>query len=105
MLNAESNLSRFRQWAKRLMASPPDRKRTEIVIETDQILIIRRRGVMRAWCPECGGETEMGVVEEATGLGGMPEHVWRGMTRANGWHVVQGQDGTRLICLNSMDSK
>jgi len=34
-------------------------EKTEITIETDQILIIRRRRSVRFWCQECGSPVDM----------------------------------------------
>jgi len=35
-------------------------RRTEVTVETDRVLIIQRRRVIRTWCQECGGEGEIG---------------------------------------------
>jgi hypothetical protein len=102
MLKVESNLSRIWQWAKRLMASAPGRKRTEITIETDQILIIRRRRVMRAWCPECGGEVEMVGLEEAEAVTRLTRQALSDCAKAPRWHVAESPDGVGLICLESL---
>jgi len=40
-------------------------KRTEITVETDRTVIIRRRRSIRARCPECGCEVEIAAPEEA----------------------------------------
>ena len=39
-------------------------KRTEITVETDRTVIIRRRRSIRAWCPECGREVQIAAPEE-----------------------------------------
>jgi hypothetical protein len=74
-------------------------KRTEITIETDRVLIIRRRRILRAWCPECGHEVEMVDPREAeaiTAVRGLP------LRDCAQWHVAQSQEGTGLICLDSL---
>jgi hypothetical protein len=74
-------------------------KRTEITIETDRVLIIRRRRVLRAWCQECGHEVEMVDPREAqaiTAVRGLP------LRDCAQWHVAQSQEGTGLICLDSL---
>jgi hypothetical protein len=76
-------------------------KRTEITIETDRIMIIRRRNSKRLWCAECGGEADMASLEQAgivTGLAGKP---LRDYAQARGWHI-SGQEGSLLICLESL---
>jgi hypothetical protein len=40
-------------------------KRTEITVETDRVLIVRRRRALRVWCPECGREVDMAAPVEA----------------------------------------
>jgi len=74
-------------------------KRTEITIETDRVLIIRRRRVLRAWCQECGHEVEMVDPREAeaiTAVRGLP------LRDCAQWHVAQSHEGTGLICLDSL---
>jgi hypothetical protein len=43
-------------------------KRTEITVETDRVLIVRRRRSTRASCPECGREVDMAGPEDAEAL-------------------------------------
>lgn len=74
-------------------------KRTEITIETDRVLIIRRRRVLRAWCQECGREVEMVDPREAeaiTAVRGLP------LRDCAQWHVAQSLEGGGLICLDSL---
>jgi hypothetical protein len=49
-------LLRFREWTKRLMRIAPVRKKTEVTIETDHVVTIRRRDSLPALCPRCGCE-------------------------------------------------
>jgi len=74
-------------------------KRTEITIETDRVLIIRRRRVLRAWCPECGREVDMVDPREAEAITGFTRTALRDCAQ---WHIAQGQDGAGLICLDSL---
>jgi hypothetical protein len=66
-----NNLARFRRWSKSLMEGVIGRKRTEITVETDRLLIIRRRRTVRFWCRECGREVVAVIVAEAGTLGGI----------------------------------
>ncbi|HKN71121.1 MAG TPA: hypothetical protein VJX30_08830 [Terriglobales bacterium] len=77
-------------------------KRTEITVETHSVLTIRRRRSIRAWCPECGGEVEMVGLQEAEALTGMSGQAFRDSAKAPGWHFSDGQDGTGLVCLESL---
>jgi len=77
-------------------------KRIEITVETDRTVIIRRRRSIRAWCPECGCEVDMVGREQVEVLTGMSGRVLRDSALAQGWHVAENQDGTLLICLESL---
>jgi len=78
-----------------------DRKRTEITIETERVLIIRRRST-RAWCQACGGEVEMVGLAEAEAITGAVQPMLRDSAEARGWHLAKSQAGTPLICLESL---
>ena len=76
-------------------------KRTEITIETDRVLIIRRRHSTRVWCPGCGGEADMVSLEQAGIVTGLAGKSLRDYAQARGWHL-SGQKGSLLICLKSL---
>jgi hypothetical protein len=40
-------------------------QRTEITIETDHVVVVRRRSSRRGWCSECGQEVEIVGLSEA----------------------------------------
>ena len=100
MLNVECNLSRFWGCAKRWKGGVTAHKRTEITVETDTILIIRRRRSIRAWCAECGRDVDMVGREEAEALKGISATVLRDCV--TGWHISRTKDGNRLVCLESL---
>jgi len=99
--NMASNLERFRGWARRWGRSMTPYKRTEITVETDHVLIIRRRRAMRAWCPQCGCEVEMVGMAEAEASTGISGPELRDYAETHGWHLFQNDDGCDLICLES----
>jgi len=72
------------------------------MIETDQILIIRRRRSVRFWCQECGSQVDMVDLGEAEALTGVSERRLRDRAEAGKCHVHQGQDGVSLVCLESL---
>jgi hypothetical protein len=102
MLNVESNLSRFRGWAKRLVAGVIRRRTAEITIENHRVLVIRRLGSTRAWCQECGAESDMVRAEEAVALACSSPAQLGGGVLGHGWHVTQDHDGRPLVCLESI---
>jgi hypothetical protein len=77
-------------------------KRTEITVETDRIMIIRRQRSIRVWCQECGCEVDAVDLVEAGALTGMKGQALADCAQSRGWHVYEGQDGTGVICLESM---
>jgi hypothetical protein len=76
--------------------------RVEITIETERLLIIRRRRTFRAWCQECGCEVDMVSAGEAELPTGMAGQTLRDGAEARGWHIAQGRDGTEMVCLVSL---
>jgi|HubBroStandDraft_6_1064221.scaffolds.fasta_scaffold00065_51 hypothetical protein len=77
-------------------------KRTEITVETDRVLIIRRHRSIKAWCPECGGEVEMVGLREAEAVTGLTGRALRDCAQARGWHVSESPEGDVQICLESL---
>ena len=77
-------------------------KRTRITIETEQILMIQQRSSNRRWCPECSKVVEMVRFAQAATLAGVSLGVLRECVSAEPWHVAEAQDGTPMICLDSL---
>jgi len=71
-------------------------------METDRIVVIRRRNVIRGWCQECAGEVDMLNVEDAAAIVGMPVATLGDSSQARTWHVCQGSEGATLVCLESL---
>jgi len=101
-LNVESTLSRFQRWTKRLLGAGTAHRRTEITTQTDRILIIRQRSVIRAWCDECACEVEMVSLEDPGAITGTPLSLLRDGSESQTWHFCEGPDGSRLVCLESL---
>ena len=77
-------------------------RRTEITVETERVLIIRRRPLVRAWCQECGGEVEMVSLEEAEALIEVSGQELCESAEAPRWHLSENQEGICLVCLESL---
>jgi hypothetical protein len=75
------------------------RKRTEITIETDRLVIIRRQHSTRAWCEKCGCDVD---VVQAEILASMAQPRLGGGGEVRKWHSVEAPDGTPLVCLPSL---
>jgi len=78
------------------------RERTEITVETDRILIIRRLRTVRGWCPECGCDVDLVDEAEASALTEMSGKQLPECAQAGRWHVTASQDGNGLVCLDSL---
>jgi hypothetical protein len=98
----------FLRWAKISRRRAEDYKRTEITVETDRILILRKSRSERLWCAECGREVDMVTLDEAGAIFGLDAQtpklqpaISRGEDR-RGWHWSEAADGTPLICLESL---
>jgi hypothetical protein len=101
-VNVPSNLSRFRRWAKSLGEAVTVHKRTEITIQTDRVLIIRRQRSTPVWCHECGREVEMVEFSQAGALMGQSQALLPNSAKSHGLHVSEDENGSPLICLESV---
>jgi hypothetical protein len=77
-------------------------KQTKITIETDSLLILRGRIPVRAWCQQCGGETEMIPLEGVGVISNLLPLEVEAWIESEDLHRSQAPDGGRLICLNSL---
>ena len=77
-------------------------RRTEITVETDLILVIRKCRTQPSWCPECGREVDVVSLGEARTLTGVTPQTLHECAEAGRWHVSQGADGGLLVCLESL---
>jgi hypothetical protein len=79
------------------------RSKTEITVETHRILTIRRGGRYRiAYCEECGEQTRMVTVAEATILAGASSRAIYRLIEARQLHFLETPDREALICLISL---
>ena len=76
-------------------------KRTEITVETNEIVVVRRARFFRAWCPECGREVDMVGLSDARAVAGSGEAA-QAAVQAKDWHICEGQNQTALVCLDSL---
>jgi hypothetical protein len=82
-------------------------KRTEITIETDHVVVVRRRSSRRGWCSECGHEVEVVGLSEAglsqmRTIAGGTQPLLGDSSGIEKWHVFEDRDGSLVICLTSM---
>ena len=77
-------------------------KQTRITIETDSVLLLRGRSSTRARCPFCGAESEMIAPENLQVISNLDRPALEEWINSSELHRLQGEDGSALICLNSL---
>jgi len=88
---------RARQWGVAI----PGRKAVQITVETDSVLIIRRRSA-RAWCRGCAGYVDWVGIDEAKAFFRTAQPMLQDCAKAEHWHYSQTEDGSQLVCLESL---
>jgi hypothetical protein len=76
-------------------------KRTEITVQTDRILILRRRRSRRLWCEKCGREVDVVSFDGWGSLAGSPHPMLATGTLPDRWHICFN-DGEQWVCLESL---
>lgn len=77
-------------------------KQTKITIETDSLMILRGRTSPRAWCQQCGAETEVIPLDGVGVISNLQPTEVRAWMESEDLHRSQTPDGGVLICLNSL---
>lgn len=79
------------------------KRRTEIVIETHQVWLVRRSGnVEPAWCTECAEWVEMLAPDIASSITSLSVRKLYSWLEARKLHFKEMPDGSVLICSNSL---
>ena len=77
-------------------------KQTKVTIETYSLLVLRGRLPPRAWCRECGAESEMIPLDRVGVISNLTPPELEAWIQSEDLHRVTAADGAALICLNSM---
>ena len=77
-------------------------KQTKITIQTDSLLILRGRGSARALCSLCDAESEMVALKDLHVISNLDRLALEEWINSGELHRLQGEDGSSLICLNSL---
>jgi hypothetical protein len=79
------------------------RKRTEIVVEREQILVIRKLdNNAPQCCPQCGDEVQMVSVDDASSMLRVSARAIYQQVESQQVHFTETPDGKLLICLRSV---
>lgn len=77
-------------------------RRTELSIETQRHLVIRRGSSIRAWCADCGEAVMMVTPDQAAIVAIVSSRTIYRWVEAKKVHFAETPDGLLLICLNSL---
>ena len=78
------------------------KKRIEVTIETERLLIARNRKFATIWCDDCSSLVKMITVDEAAVLAQQTERTIYGWVEAGSLHFSETSEGRLFICLNSI---
>lgn len=79
------------------------KRRTEITIETERVIVIRkRRPQIQDWCNRCGEIVPMVTVDEAAGIAGVNSRTIYRWVEADRIHFTETSDGRLLVCPDSL---
>jgi len=73
-----------------------------ITVETDSLLVLRGCKPLRAWCPQCGVETEVIPLDDIGVISNLRPREVQAWIEDGKFHRTLSADGVSLICLNSM---
>ena len=78
-------------------------KRTETIIETHEVWVVRKpAGPPAAWCLECAGHPPLLTPEEAAALSGLSLRAIFRLIEAGGVHFLETAGDSLLVCPASL---
>ena len=88
---------------KAILGARVKKKRTEVVVELEEVFVIRRRhpGSI-AWCAECGAQVQMLTPDEAAAIAGLSSRLIYRWIEAGRIHFSETGERRLLICQNSL---
>jgi hypothetical protein len=94
--------SRFKRWTRKLLQTLAPLRTTEITIETDRVVVVRRRRSVRGWCRQCCCEVELVPLKDAAMISGLAAELLVERGAPPDWHVVGPLGGAVHVCLPSL---
>ena len=77
-------------------------KQTKITIQTDSLLFLRGHNSTRARCPLCNAESDIVALENLQVISNLDRPALEQWINSGKLHRLQAEDGSALICLNSL---
>ena len=82
------------------------KRRVEITIETDEVIVLRHRiQVSRSWCAQCSEKTAMVTADQAAVVAGVNSRTIYRWVEEGKLHFTETPHGLLLICLSSLRCK
>jgi hypothetical protein len=81
------------------------RRRAEIIVETEEVLVVRKSRFTQAWREKCGESVALITDEDAATLTGASLDLVRQRARAGELHSTEMADGQLIICLEGLFQK
>ena len=78
------------------------RRRVELMIETDEVIVVRACRGVSARCVQCGGDVILVTVDHAAAVAGVSARAIFRRVEAGTIHFQEASDGRLLICLSSL---
>ena len=79
------------------------KRKTEIVVERDQVLVIRRLDRQEPrWCAECGGQAQLVNIDEGAALIGISARAIFRRVETGQVHFTETETGALFVCVNSL---
>jgi hypothetical protein len=74
----------------------------QITIETERLVVVRRRNLVWSWCEQCRADTEFVPAEQIRGFLGDQGRMARQSASGVGLHLGKAPDGSALVCVTSL---
>ena len=78
------------------------KRRREVTIELDEVVIRHAPSVTLAWCEACSNQVQMLTPEQAAAATTMSVRAIYQRVEARVLHFKETEDGSLLICINSL---
>lgn len=77
-------------------------KQARNIVETSSLLMLRTQTVERAWCAQCGAESEVAALDRIGVISNLNREALEEWLNSGGIHRLDFPDGSSAICLNSL---
>lgn len=79
-----------------------NKTKVRITVETDSVLLIRRRNLIQAWCNKCSGLTEFASLEDTSVLIAAAANTVIQLIDEQKLHSMKARDESLIVCMPSI---